>query len=119
MTIQECYAQLGGSYEDVITRLPSQRLVEKFVGRFPNDDSYATLCAAMAQQDRGEAFRAAHTLKGVAANLGFTRLMNSANRLTEALRPESAVVSQLSPSLMDAVTQDYCATMDAIHAYLG
>ena len=32
MTIQECYAQLGGSYEDVITRLPSLRLIEKFVG---------------------------------------------------------------------------------------
>ena len=119
MTIQECYAQLGGSFEDVSTLLPSQRLVEKFVAKFPNDDSYDTLCEAMARQDRTEAFRAAHTLKGVAANLGFSRLTNSASQLTEALRPESAVVCQLSPSLMDAVTQDYRATMDAIHAFLG
>ena len=119
MTIQECYAQHGGSYEDVSTRLPSLRLIEKFVGKFPNDDSYTALCAAMAQQDRGEAFRAAHTLKGEAANLGFTRLMNSASQLTEALRPESAVVSQISPSLMEAVTQDYHTTVDAIHAYFG
>ena len=119
MTIQECYAQLGGSYEDVSTRLPSLRLIEKFVGKFPNDDSYAALCAAVAQQDRGEAFRAAHTLKGVAANLGFTRLMQSSSRLTEALRPESAVVSQVSPALLEAVTQDYNTTGDAIHAYFG
>ena len=119
MTIQECYAQLGGSYEDVCTRLPSQRLVEKFVAKFPNDESYNTLCEAMAQQNRTEAFRAAHTLKGVAANLGFTRLMNSASQLTEALRPEGAAVSQISPSLMETVTQDYRTTMDAIHAYLG
>lgn len=119
MTIQECYAQLGGSYEDVSTRLPSQRLIEKFVGKFPDDDSYNTLREAMAQQNRAEAFRAAHTLKGVAANLGFTRLMQSASQLTEALRSETAAVSQVSPSLMEAVTQDYNTTMDAIHAYLG
>ena len=119
MTIQECYAQLGGSYEDVSMRLPNPRLVEKFMGKFPKDDSYAALCAAMEHQDRAEAFRAAHTLKGVAANLGFTRLMNSASQLTEALRPESAVVSQVSASLMEAVTQDYHTTVDAIHAYFG
>ena len=119
MTIQECYAQLGGNFEDVSTRLPSLRLIEKFVGKFPKDDSYDTLCAAMARQDRAEAFRAAHTLKGVAANLGFTRLMQSASQLTEALRPESAAISQVSPALLEAVTQDYRTTMDAIHAYLG
>lgn len=119
MTIQECYAQLGGSYEDVSMRLPSLRLVEKFVAKFPNDDSFDTLCAAMTRQDRAEAFRAAHTLKGVAANLGFTRLMNSASQLTEALRPEGTVVSQVSPALLEAVTQDYRTTMDAIHAYFG
>ena len=79
----------------------------------------ATMLEAMTRQDRTEAFRAAHTLKGVAANLGFSRLTNSASQLTEALRPESAVICQLSPSLMDAVTQDYRATMDAIRAYLG
>lgn len=119
MTIQECYAQLGGSYEDVSMRLPSPRLVEKFMGKFPNDDSYAALCAALERQNRAEAFRAAHTLKGVAANLGFTRLMNSASQLTEALRPESAVVFQVSPALMEAVTKDYHTTVDAIQAYFG
>ena len=119
MTIEQCYQEMGGNYAEVCGRLPSQRLVEKFVRKFLDDQSYAELTAAMAAGDHDVAFRAAHTLKGVAANLGFSRLTNSASQLTEALRPESAVVCQLSPSLMDAVTQDYRATMDAIRAYLG
>ena len=31
MTLQECYAAMGGSYEDAIGRLRSEKLVLKFV----------------------------------------------------------------------------------------
>ena len=31
MTLQECYAALGGNYDDVLGRLHSERLVQKFV----------------------------------------------------------------------------------------
>ena len=40
MTISECYEKLGGDYADVCTRLPSDRLVAKFIGRFLEDDSF-------------------------------------------------------------------------------
>ena len=43
MTIEECYQELGGNYAEVCTRLPSPRLVEKFVGKFLDDRSYETL----------------------------------------------------------------------------
>ena len=87
MTIQECYVALGGSYEQVARRLPSAGMVERFLARFPGDDSFAKLCAGMECGRREEAFRAAHTLKGVCDHLGLDRLMDSAGRLTELLRP--------------------------------
>ena len=34
MTLQECYAALGGNYDDAISRLRSERLVTKFVVKF-------------------------------------------------------------------------------------
>ena len=43
MTIQECYVALGGSYEQVARRLPSAGMVERFLARFPGDDSFAKL----------------------------------------------------------------------------
>ena len=85
MTIEQCYQKMGGNYTEVCGRLPSQRLVEKFVRKFLDDRSYAELTAAMAAGDHDAAFRAAHTLKGVAANLSFTKLRASASELTEKL----------------------------------
>ena len=52
MTIQECYAQLQGDYEDVLARLRTDRLVQKFMLKFLDDPSYDALCAAMAAHDR-------------------------------------------------------------------
>ena len=86
MTLQECYAAMGGNYEDVIGRLRSERLVQKFVLKFVDDGSYDLLCRSLEEKNYEEAFRAAHTIKGVCQNLGFTRLGDSSSALTESLR---------------------------------
>ena len=119
MTIEQCYASLGGSYAEVSMRLPSPRLVEKFIGKFLSDGSFGELCARMASGSRRDAFRAAHTLKGVCANLGFGRLLRSVDRLTEILRPEGDGIPQEAHALMDTVREDYRVTVEAIRAYLG
>ena len=62
MTLQECYAAMGGNYEEVLGRLRSDRLIQKFVMKFVNDSSYQLLLDSMASGDYEEAFRAAHTI---------------------------------------------------------
>ena len=74
MTIQECYQQLGGDLSAVENRLRSVGLVERFLAKFLDDGCYATLCSAMEQGDRKQAFQAAHSLKGVSGNLSLDRL---------------------------------------------
>lgn len=118
MTIEECYEMLGGSYSEVSGRLPSLRLVEKFIGRFLEDDSYQTLCGAMERGNRAEVFRAAHTLKGVSANLSFSRLRDAAGRLTELLRPEGDGIPEGAAGLMEEIHRAYEMTAGAIRAYL-
>lgn len=118
MTIEECYQEMGGSYAEVSARLPSSRLVEKFVTKFLEDQSFEILCREMEAGNRPEAFRAAHTLKGVCANLSFTRLLGSAARLTEELRSESAGISDTAFSLLEEVRRDYQATAAVIRRYL-
>lgn len=114
MTLQECYAALGGDYDEVIGRLRSERMVQKFVLRFLDDKSYELLCGAMESGNYEEAFRAAHTIKGVCQNLSFTRLLASGEKLTEALRdgptPEA-------PALFAQVQADYRQTVDAIRRF--
>lgn len=116
MTMEECYSRLGGNYGEMTGRLPSLKLIEKFIGKFLEDGSYQALCDALNTKDREAAFRAAHTLKGVSANLSFTRLKESASQLTELLRPEGSIPPEAA-ALMERVTEDYQLTVAAILAY--
>ena len=118
MTIEQCYQTLGGNYAEVSNRLPSPRLVSKFLGKFLEDPSFEILCAQLETGNRPEAFRAAHTLKGVCANLSFSRLLASATVLTEALRQETDTIPETAAALLENVRRDYQQTIDAIRAYL-
>ena len=119
MDLRTCYEQLGGSSNDVLSRIPSERLEDKFLRKFLTEESFAGLCSAMAAGSRSEAFLMAHTLKGVCANLGFTRLFRSTAALTELLRPEADAVPAGADALLDAVREDYALTVGVIRAYIG
>ena len=117
MTIEECYQEIGGSFADVSARLPSVKLIEKLVETFLDDQSYTMLCEQMKAGNRPEAFRAAHTLKGVCANLGFSRLTSSASQLTEILRPEGEIIPAEAHELLETVCEDYQTAVAAIRKY--
>lgn len=64
---------MGGDLGTAKTRLPSVGLIQQFITKFLDDSSFPELCLALQNGQRAEAFRAAHTLKGVCENLGFDR----------------------------------------------
>lgn len=114
MTLQECYAALGGDYQEVLSRLYSEALVKRFVGKFLSDPSFRLLEDSIKAENYDEAFRAAHTLKGVSQNLSFTRLYQSSHDITEALRTKDyALAAQLLPK----VEADYVQTAAAIQDF--
>lgn len=113
MTLQECYAAMGGDYEGVMGRLRSERMVQKFVLKFLADGSYELLLSSTEAENWAEAFRAAHTIKGVCQNLGFDRLYKSSSELSEALRDGKVLQDR---ELLERVKEDYQATTGAIRA---
>ena len=119
MNISECYEKLGGNYAEVCTRLPSEKFIERMIGKFLQDESFADLCKELEAGNREEAFRAAHTLKGVCANLSFTKLFDSSSRLTEELRAETDVISEAAVEILAEVKSDYDVTVEAIREYLS
>ena len=86
MTVKECYEQMGADYEGVLGRLRSEVLIKKFAKKFLDDGSFRSLKDNLAQKNGEEAFRAAHTLKGICLNLGLDRLYKVSALLTEKLR---------------------------------
>ena len=47
MTIEECYKKMGANYQDVIKRLPSVSMIEKFALKFREDTSFQELETAL------------------------------------------------------------------------
>ena len=62
MNIRECYDTIGADFEDVLGRLGSESLIQRFALKFIDDGSYNELTEALAEKNAEKAFRAAHTL---------------------------------------------------------
>ena len=55
MTIQECYAALEGDYQEVLGRLYSDALVQKFVLKFLSDQSFQLLESSLKEENYEDA----------------------------------------------------------------
>ena len=114
MTIEECYVKMGANYQDVIKRLPSAKMIEKFALKFKDDTSFQELETALNEKQVELAFRAAHTLKGVCMNLGFDHLYKPSFEITESLRAGNL---ELGLQQFGAVKEQYTKTIDALNEF--
>lgn len=113
MTLENCYRQIGSDYKQALARMAnSEKMLMKFVKKFPNDPSAAELFSSFEKGDFQTAFRMAHTMKGLCANLGLDRLRESSSELTEALR---GGVSENAKELLERVRGDYEMTLAALN----
>ena len=113
MTIKECYEAMGADYQNVLNRFPNETFIKKFVLKFLDDTSYANLKEALAAGNVEEAFRAAHTLKGVCLNLGFDNLYKASSAITELFR---AGELEGVKEAFEEVEKQYNITVNAIKA---
>lgn len=114
MELRACYQQMGGDYDAVIGRLRQEERVVKFLRLFPADENFQLLTDSLAKEDWPTAFRAAHSMKGVALNLGLSTLAQCASELTEVLRPGTP--TQDPGPLYEQVKECYERTLAAIQA---
>lgn len=118
MTVKECYEAMGANYEEVAGRLRTEERIKKFVLKVLNDKSYDLLMTSMESRNIEEAFRAAHTIKGVCQNLSLTRLYESASDLSEILRDRHEYGEDIEPAL-EKVKEDYAQMTECIRQLEG
>ena len=111
MTLEQMYSAIGGDYRGVMERLPSADFVRRFALKFLDDSSYENLVKAVEEQNAEEAFRAAHTLKGICLNLGLDSLYKVSACLTEKLRGREFNGYE---EAYEEVQQEYQKTIEAI-----
>ena len=73
-------------YADAMDRFgDNEALYKRLAGKFTTDTHFAELEEALACNDIDAAYRAAHSLKGVAGNLSFSQLYQLASIVSKAL----------------------------------
>lgn len=113
MNIKECYEKMGADFNAVVGRLGSEALIKRFAFKFLDDTSFQSLKEGLEKGDGEQAFRAAHTLKGVCLNLGFDNLYKVSNEITEQLRGKDVSGTE---EMFKAVEEQYQITIDAIRS---
>ena len=89
MTIKEFYTSINVNPEDVLHRFANnEAMLAKFLKKFLDDKTYQDLTLAVEEKDWETTFRAAHTLKGLAGNFGFSQLFELSSAVVERYRAQ-------------------------------
>lgn len=111
MKLSVFFPLVGGNYEEICSRLPTDAMIQKFLLKFLDDPSYNLLKTALAEGDIPTAFRAAHTLKGIGGSLGLGNLTTAAVALTEELRNATALPAEHFVQAVDSAYQEAVETI--------
>ncbi len=77
----------GVNIETAMERfMNNEQLLERFLKKFPQDTNYEEMLTAVAEKRYEDAFKAAHTLKGVCGNLSLDTLYENVCTVVELLR---------------------------------
>ncbi len=118
MTVKECYDAIGANYVEIMGRLRTEEKVKKFLLKVLSDKSYDLLIQSIEERNMEEAFRAAHTMKGVSQNLSLTRFYHSSNELAELLRDRHDYGADIEP-VLEKVKEDYAQMIEQIRKLEG
>ncbi len=112
MELKQIYEQMQGDYYSVLERLSTEERIKKYLLKFMDKNMDRLILDALDEKDYERAFREAHNLKGVCANLNMDKLEQSASALTEELRggaPKGDITAYVQ-----ALQSDYDMTLSAL-----
>ena len=93
--LRAALSSYGIDYGDAMDRFGGNaELFFRLARKYLDGDNYARLVSAMEMHDFDEAYRQAHSLKGVAGNLSFTKLYNIAAEIASNLREGEYVAAE-------------------------
>lgn len=112
--MKEQLQTLKVAYDEVLGRFLGKedfylRMLKKFLG----DQNFQGLEEAAAQKNWQEAFKYAHTVKGLCGNLGLGGILEYIVPLTEALRNEPYDEAVITENL-DGAVQEYRKAVEVI-----
>lgn len=89
MQLEEAMRELNMDIEGTLARFSGNgALLERFIRKFAQDTTFQDLKQGVSENDWKKMEISAHTLKGVAGNLGFSRLFQEATGMVADIRAD-------------------------------
>lgn len=109
MNVKDFYKSIDGNYEDLYKRLSgNEAFIYKWIKKFGNDPTYQSLETAMDSNDYEQILKAAHTLKGVCANLSFIKLFDCSAELVAYLKTAgTSPDKEMTETLFNSIKAEY------------
>lgn len=119
MTLQELYANIGGSYEQALRVLRIERLLDKHIRKLPQNGVIDSLVAAGDTMDAKALFESAHAAKGICGNLGLTKLAELSSQVAEEFRPgnDRRLTDEQVKETIAQIDELYQKTAEGIRQY--
>ena len=108
MTLKELYNEIDGDYEQALSVLRIEKLIDKHIRKLPANTIFADLDEAGKTLDPTRLFESAHAIKGVCYNLGLVKLASLAETICNEFRPGNP------RKLSDDEVKDLISGVDAL-----
>ena len=104
--LERLFLEYGADYQRTMRRfMGNEALYYRLLPKLFQDSSLKQLGEALESNNMQAAFEAAHTLKGVAANLGLTPLYEAVCEIVEPLRSEEQKADY--PKMYQIIQQEF------------
>lgn len=111
--------EMGMNVDSTVNRfMGKEELYLKFLNKFQADQSVANIQQYITEQNVEEAFKSAHTLKGVAANLGLDPIARYASDIVELFRGKTQF-SEIDTDKLGVLNEELKAAHEALMKLLA
>ena len=119
MTLKELYEKIDGNYEQAISVLRVDKLIDKHVRKICESEVVTRLINVKEDLDPVALFESGHAMKGVCGNLGLSKLTELASEITEEYRPgnERKMSDDEVKEIIAKIEELYKKTCEAIKEY--
>lgn len=112
MILKEVCEKLNAEYDETLARFGGmESMYAKFLKKFLEDSTFSELQQAYQDKNYPEIESTAHTLKGVAGNLGLTNLFSVSNTLVQKIREHHI---EEVPIIYEKIVKEYEFTVNTI-----
>jgi HPt (histidine-containing phosphotransfer) domain-containing protein len=119
MTLKELYEMIDADYQQAIRVLRMDKLLDKHIRKLVSGGVIDSLLEAEENMDPKELFERSHAVKGIAANLGLTKIADLASVISEEFRPGNPrrMSDEEVHATFSQIRELYAKTVEGIRLY--